>query len=367
MKTMNPCSKCDKSCVFKDVSKSKEIKDLFGGPCDLCKLIICRECSGISANKIRVLTSPSRLILYYCHDCRNVIRSTVTEMSNIQAQIKKLQDNVKPTESEQLQDIIVKETAKLRKETESFKKQIRNELVLVDTALQTKIDEAKEMLLEVISNTRTAQQVNKVSSYAEITALQTKVQKIEERSNMPRTQNPENNLAGAPLEPAIMEIQEREKRAANILIFGMKEIVAESREERLEKESKEVKNLIRTINSDISMDSIQVIRLGPPYKEQKLRPIKVIFTNKADAQKIMQQRSKIENTGCYIKRDQTLAQRNYIKSLINELKERQNKGEDNIRIKYFEGNPKIIKTVTKQPTSIESKNQHRDSTKQSQK
>lgn len=56
------CSKCDSVCVFKDVSNSTEIKDLFGGPCDLCKHIFYTNCSGTSASEIRnKLTAQSRV------------------------------------------------------------------------------------------------------------------------------------------------------------------------------------------------------------------------------------------------------------------------------------------------------------------
>lgn len=84
---MGTCSKCDISCVYMDVTKDKSIKDLFGGPCDLCRNIFCRECSRLTSSEIRALMTQSRVIVYFCQDCLCKIK----QLDSIQKDSKDLQ------------------------------------------------------------------------------------------------------------------------------------------------------------------------------------------------------------------------------------------------------------------------------------
>lgn len=77
---MGTCVKCEKSCVYIDVTKDKTIRDLFGGPCDLCRGIFCRDCSKLTSSEIRALLTQSRVIVFFCRDCLGSIK----QMGNIQ-------------------------------------------------------------------------------------------------------------------------------------------------------------------------------------------------------------------------------------------------------------------------------------------
>ena len=87
---MSTCSKCKSECFFIDVSKSKDIKELFGGPCDLCRQVFCRKCTLLSSNKIRVLTAPNKTVSYYCPKCVNTIHTLVKELPKMKKQINDL-------------------------------------------------------------------------------------------------------------------------------------------------------------------------------------------------------------------------------------------------------------------------------------
>ncbi|CAG9767595.1 unnamed protein product [Ceutorhynchus assimilis] len=75
----------------KDVTKSKEIKDLFGGSCDMCRSIICRQCSGVSSSEIRVLTAQTRVVTYYCPECVEIIRTSVKNLPTLKEQISSIE------------------------------------------------------------------------------------------------------------------------------------------------------------------------------------------------------------------------------------------------------------------------------------
>ena len=67
-------------------------------------------------------------------------------------------------------------------------------------------------------------------------------------------------------------------------------------------------------------------------------------------------------TGKYVKLDQTPAQREYLGKVLKELADRKSKGETDIKIKYINNIPKIIKykpthsTINDTPKPSEPKN-----------
>lgn len=77
------CFKCKSECICKDVPKSKDTKDLFGGPCDLCKRLFYRNCVGISSRKIIAFTAQTRILSYFCIKYLDMIRDSVKDLSTM--------------------------------------------------------------------------------------------------------------------------------------------------------------------------------------------------------------------------------------------------------------------------------------------
>lgn len=58
------CSKCNLECAPKD-----EKDKLFGLPCDICRQVLCRDCSGVRSSEIRVLILKERTLRFFCSSC----------------------------------------------------------------------------------------------------------------------------------------------------------------------------------------------------------------------------------------------------------------------------------------------------------
>lgn len=74
-----------------------------------------------------------------------------------------------------------------------------------------------------------------------------------------------------------------------------------------------------------------------------MRPLKVLFQSREEAQQILKNKNKLAHTDKYLKYDQTKSQREYLKSVLEELEARKASGETGLKIKYVNSIPRIIK------------------------
>lgn len=211
-------------------------------------------------------------------------------------------------------------------------KQVREEL----DALKIKVNEG-------IPNQTYADAVKQfVASSEELKSSVTKLQ--QEVGNIKDTHRDTNITSTVSVEPAISEIQERERRASNVLLFG---VVESSKKDHIEMKNDDiqmVKNTLANLNEELPTDA-KIIRIGN-HSEDKRRPIKIILASRQEAIQILKKKAALEqvNSGIYMKSDQTPAQRKYLKEILVELDSRKNNGEKGIKIKYIKGIPTIIKS-----------------------
>lgn len=107
------------------------------------------------------------------------------------------------------------------------------------------------------------------------------------------------------------------------------------------------------ITGDDTVTDLDCFRLGKyDVNRSRPRPIKIHFKDEQQAKKILQTvRTKtaqiqndrqLKNVGVSI--DRTPLQLSYLQSVKNDLRQRINNGEDNIRIKFIQGVPQIVKS-----------------------
>lgn len=127
------------------------------------------------------------------------------------------------------------------------------------------------------------------------------------------------------------------------MLFGVNESNKQIKEERIQSELETVKNILRKMDGHAPNNDMSIYRLGK-YEPEKVRPIKVSFETRELALNILRQKNKLDSTqGVYIKSDQTQMQRRFLGSVIAELKQKTEKSETNLKIKYINSVPKIIK------------------------
>lgn len=144
------------------------------------------------------------------------------------------------------------------------------------------------------------------------------------------------------IEPTIEELREREKRSANVLIFGVSESELVDKEQRIQQELSTVESLLKRADKDVQIAAVKAHRLGK-FSKDKVRPIRVTFPTRECALKVLKQRQKIsEGSAVYVKSDQTPLQRDHLRELLAELHERTRNGGEKLKIRYVNSTPKIV-------------------------
>ncbi|CAG9812846.1 unnamed protein product [Phaedon cochleariae] len=140
-------------------------------------------------------------------------------------------------------------------------------------------------------------------------------------------------------EDMYMEIAERSKREANVIICGLNE----SRTDQVEAQA-----IIDKIAPGNNITISSILRLGKPRSDQKSRPLRVTLSSPANALLILKNKSKLPSTppnNVYIKADNTPMQSKYFKEVKAELDRRIQAGENDITIKYM--NKIILDDITR--------------------
>lgn len=157
-----------------------------------------------------------------------------------------------------------------------------------------------------------------------------------------------NKLEDFQFEEIIHEIQEREKRKHNLIIYGVKEEPNQNSEERLTQEHLHITDMFSAVSVD--SDVTKLTRLGAydPSKRSP-RPLKITLRKEEDVHKMIKKARTIKGIERYkhinISLDRTPKQIELYKKVKTELDSRKNDGEENIRIKYVKGIPQIVPSL----------------------
>ncbi|KAF0704571.1 MI domain-containing protein [Aphis craccivora] len=137
----------------------------------------------------------------------------------------------------------------------------------------------------------------------------------------------------------INEINERNRRANNLIFYNVEEGESNRSDDRITPDFNHINNIISIILSDTSRDipvPLKVIRLGR-FQLGKMRPIKTIFSMATDMFDI-RNKKKISHSNLpstiNISTDPTPNQRESMKKLYEELASRTNDGETGLTIKF---------------------------------
>ncbi|CAI6348838.1 unnamed protein product [Macrosiphum euphorbiae] len=143
----------------------------------------------------------------------------------------------------------------------------------------------------------------------------------------------------------INEINERNRRAANLICYNVIESDSNQSDVRIAHDREHVNNFLATIAESTNSVPvpIKVIRIGR-YQSNKPRPLIITFGSVSDAFNIMKNKTKLLSRYPMISlsSDRTQYQRDHMKKLREELASRISKGEIDLTIKFIRGVPTII-------------------------
>lgn len=139
----------------------------------------------------------------------------------------------------------------------------------------------------------------------------------------------------------LVEINERKARSKCIIAFNMQESDKDIGADRMGDDKLLFINSLSD-GSAIDPDTIKINRIGK--KEiNKTRPVKIELPSEEVVSKVLKMKPK-DGSSIKYKADLSSNQRKRLRELNIELRERKDKGEENLFIKYIYGEPKIVKS-----------------------
>ena len=122
----------------------------------------------------------------------------------------------------------------------------------------------------------------------------------------------------------LVEKQEQEKRANNIIMYGVEEDHVGDKESEIAKDKEFVDSFLETIN--VRAKPKQVVRLGTKAPGKR-RPIKLIMNNTGDKTEVMSNLNRLRNSGdvwngISVREDYTAEERELIRQMSDEAKRR---------------------------------------------
>lgn len=174
----------------------------------------------------------------------------------------------------------------------------------------------------------------------ELDELKHRVDGLHQQKYQEKTNNQNNT------NDALEEIREREHRKRNLVVYGVEEMNSEEPEERKCHDVNIIKKLLESQRVEVETNNIKVYRIGR-RENGKVRPVRVILNSFEEVKKVFLKAKDIKKTtkysGLSFSSDRTKQEQNEYQAKKEELKNRMEKGEKDLKIKYVKGKPQILK------------------------
>nr|CAH7725949.1 unnamed protein product [Callosobruchus chinensis] len=147
-------------------------------------------------------------------------------------------------------------------------------------------------------------------------------------------------------EEVLHEIEERNSRKCNIILYGVAENKDATRQQHEIQDVAEVTKVLEFLSPDINTN-VKPMRLGK-FDRSSTRPrlIKLTLNNQQQVQKCLRNANKLSSSTEFarirISADRTPKQVEFYKKVKCELSRRQANGEANLKIKHVRGVPRIV-------------------------
>ena len=293
-----------------------------GLQCDLCNDWNHIKCSNISDKAYDAYIEEKELP-WVCKKCINDKGDKNIGINSINAIMKQLREDMKEMKNQM-------------KENKTREKSERAELMsIIEEMREDKIREGKEKaeLIEIIKgfkdqNKQIISKIDKVENYLEA--------KIEEENKKYKKE------VETKVEKEIEEKMLRHDKKTNLIIYGIDENERIDEKESLKIDEGEIAKIFQDI--EIDEEPTEFFRLGKQKRKDVERPILIKMKTERVCYEILRKSNQMRKTSegkmkkITIRKDLTLRQREMNKKLTEELKQRREKGENNIKIK----NGKII-------------------------
>lgn len=208
--------------------------------------------------------------------------------------------------------------------------------------LQDAVKECK-LTLESHTDALTAHEINISDISEKVTNIEEKIARItQDFCGASSTLDSSNRSM---LDAAIGELNDRERRKFNIMIFKLPESEEVDPLQRKVHDTGVLTELFASICPEVDCRGLKVHRMGNRSTD-KVRPVRVVLRSEVEVRKILASAQKAKDIPKFklliISSDKTPRQQSQYQDLKRQLSERFKNGEKNLKIRYVSGVPKIV-------------------------
>ena len=342
--------------------------------CNMCGKLVCDDCSGVKVSKLRPVMNQCSTLYFTCKTCDTLVRDTndvnvydvlkgkvdtlTEELDNCEGENSKLAQQVKTLEDqhsslqvllEERESSLHESEAKLNsmEQTPAASINPTNGAANIEELINKRFDKIDESIDAMIER-----------KLAGVLAIPTAGPSNDENAKklfsavVGASDSPVNHVTAlkSSQNAELIEKQEQERRANNIIIHGISEVrsddvsVSEQKTDENGNSPDSDGNFIKSFLEAIEVDVApkQIIRLGKKTPDNT-RPVKVILKNAEDKEKIMSGLTKLKTAGpglrgISVRDDYTQEERKLIKTMYEEAKRRNEA--DNVTHWKVRGTPK---------------------------
>jgi hypothetical protein len=317
---MNKKDKKDKLCGVCNKTVDKE-----GIQCEICEKWSHPACVDISKDVYDTISRNDQMH-WYCMGCN-------AGASQMIKQLKKIEDRMETIEESfnKHKDDVKKESDKMERNVNKFKEDLRGEIERVSKQLQEvqkEVKAVKSNITEAVDQTLISSVKEQEKKWADVVTknkedvskqldiqLKTRANEVDKIQKQIET-----------VKETQYEIQEKETRRNNIIMYRADESEADSAEGRRKEDLNFVLGLFSCINSGADDEDItKVNRLGRRIDGAKPRPLLVELGNRTAKNLIMENLNKLKDAPAKFKKvivvhDMTKKEREECRTLVDEAK-----------------------------------------------
>ncbi|CAB0006616.1 unnamed protein product [Nesidiocoris tenuis] len=309
---MATCSKCADTVLLEDQMA-----------CATCDRIFHFACAGMIEANFRKLSKINKTN-WKCPVCKNSVQPHAAVEDRLEALFANMKKDMK------------EDSLSLRKELKEEAESTRRDFGALIAGLSSKIDNCLEKY-DVLS----AQVVSlKGDMDSRFKNLEKRIADLESSDRASVAPAPR----GRDLEMVAAELEERRRRASNIIVYDFPESTLTNSMAILADDLCRVKQSLDQLRPHFSGLVQRISRIGRASASggEKPRPIMVVFDSPATATNVLVANRSSQPPVLSAASDRTHAQRDYLRSLREELRRINEEGKTNHTIKYIGGVPSIV-------------------------
>lgn len=224
----------------------------------------------------------------------------------------------------------------IKDELRPLREDINTKLNAVQTSIDSCLSKCNELSVDLAAVRADVDKVKILNMNERILSLEKNLSDLQASSVCPSPHQSDNLL-----QTTLVELEERRRRSANVLLFNVPEASSSNSQTARDEDMSYISALLGELAPDLVGSVRRAYRLGRTVS-LKPRPLKVLLDSPASASRLHFRVRRERPSQISASFDQTPLQRQFLERTRAELRSRLEGGESNLTIKFVSGAPRVV-------------------------